>query len=406
MPKKLLDKMGINVFHNNTTSPWVRSQMERAVNFADMAGIKYIRPAFNLQTDEFNGTYNNWREYYYKLFQQHNLMPIIGAYPQQLNGHLLDSNADDLVDQAVRAYAIIMDGLLKCGVNEFIVEAWNETDGKFAADQNTAQTNDTVIDRYLTFNMKLCEETHKRGMKFMDLCSIQYAQSPTLQHVLSKYNDKLASYSQKPDWISFHPYCERYGENFFPESHLILMNYSNFSNMNGIPQAVSEFGYPSEDWGSPFSGQWSSQYSRDVMLRQIMVMDYMNVDPMVIYSCNTNPDPADADSDDCWGAYQYSKSDGSIRLSKLGAVELKFFQDMKGYYQTAFNLKLADSSTSISSTHQLECANYWVEYSNDNGDKKLFYWNPFANRDGKINWQGTDYNLHFTQHVKCIEKKK
>lgn len=128
MTKKLLDKMGINVFHNNTTSPWVMTQVERALNFAQMAGMKYIRPAFNLQTDEFNGTDNPWRLTTYHTIQDLGMTGIIGAYPQQIKNHLLDDNADELVDQAVNAYAHIMDRFLDDGITDFIVEAWNETD--------------------------------------------------------------------------------------------------------------------------------------------------------------------------------------------------------------------------------------------------------------------------------------
>lgn len=401
MTKKLLDKMGINVFHNNTTSPWVMTQVERALNFAQMAGMKYIRPAFNLQTDEFNGTDNPWRLTTYHTIQNLGMTGIIGAYPQQIKNHLLDDNADELVDQAVNAYAHIMDRFLDDGITDFIVEAWNETDGKFAtSDQQQAQTNDTIIDRYLTFNMKLFEECKKRGVKFMDLCSIEYPQAPDLQHVLDCYNTKLNSYSSLPDWVSFHPYCERYNDNFIPELYLLGFDRSKWSNINQIPMAISEFGYPSEDWGHPFSGSWAFQYSRDTMIRQIIIQDYLGVDPIIIYSGNTNPDPVDADMDDCWGAYQYHKSDGSITMSKLGAAELKFLQSMKGYH---LNGMVTPSHNFTLTNENIPYTDFAFEYDNDNGHKKLFYWNPFGNNTTSLNWNNQTYNLHFTQHVKVIE---
>lgn len=401
MPKTLCEKMGINIFHDDYSGKnvWNVGQMDRGLNFAKMAGMKYIRPAFNLQNDEFNGTDNPWRLSTYHKIQDMGMTGIIGAYPQEISGHLTDSNASQLIDQAVAAYAHIMDRFQGDGISNFFVEAWNETDGKFAtSDQNQAQTNDTIIDGYLTFNMKLYEECKKRGVRFMDLCSIQYPTASDLSHVLDCYNNKLTQYSGKPDWVSFHPYCERDNENNIPEKYIAFFDRSKWSNINSIPLGVSEFGYPSEDWGKPFSGKWPFQYSRDTMIRQIIIMDYLGVDPIIIYSGNTNPDPSDAQQDDCWGAYQYHKSDGSITLSDLGAAELKFLQSMKGYWLSNAVLVPSDHSQ-----ESLAYSNYAFEYTNSNGNKKLFYWNPMGYNTSSLNWNNQTYNLTFTQHVKSIE---
>ncbi|GAA0812123.1 hypothetical protein [Ligilactobacillus aviarius] len=403
MTKKLLDKMGVNVFHDDYSGSrkWNIGQVDRALNFAQMAGIKYIRPAFNLQTDEFNGTDNPWRLATYHKIQDLGMVGVIGAYPQQIKNHLLDSNADKLVDQAVNAYAHIMDRFLDNGITSFIVDAWNEADGKFAVDNQTeAETNDTIIDRYLTFNMKLFEECKKRNVEFMDLCSIQYPQAPNLKHVMDCYNTKLNSYSSLPERVCFHPYCERYNDNYIPELYLLTFDRSNWNNINQIPLAVSEFGFPSEDWGHPFSGSWAFQYSRDVMIRQIIIQDYLGVDPIIIYSANTNPDPSDADIDDCWGAYQYHKDTDTITLSKLGAVELNFFQSMKGYH---LNGMVTPSNNFTLTNENIPYNNFAFEYENEEGHKKLFYWNPMGNNTTSLNWNNQTYNLHFTQHVKVIE---
>lgn len=397
-----MDKIGINVFHDDysSTNKWNVGQVDRAINFAKAAGIKYIRPGFNLQPDEFNGTYNSWREKPYLKMKEAGLTIIEGAYPQQVKNHLLDSNTDELIDKAVNAYAGVIDGLIKIGINDVILEGWNEADGKFAVDdQNRAETDDTIIDKYLTFNMKLCEVAHERNIGFMDLCSIQYLKAPDLKHVMDCYNEKLNEYSSQPDWVSFHPYCERKNANNIPEKYLSTLQAdgTSWSNIAAIPLAVSEFGYPSEDWGCPFSGSWPAQYARDVMIRQIIIMDYMGIDPIVVYSANTNPDPSTAGMDDCWGIYQYNQSDGSIRLSKLGAVELEFFQSMKGYYLS--NAVLLPSTLQ---DQDLEYSNYAFEYSNDEGQKKLFYWNPFGLNTSVVNWGGSYYRLNFSQHVKVL----
>lgn len=397
---KLMDKVGINVFHDSNT-PWNTGQFDRALNFAKAAGMKYFRPGFNLQPDEFNGADNPWRLPWYHKVQDAGLMIIEGAFPQEIKNRLTDSNADQLIDQAVSAYAHVMDRLIGDGITSFCIEGWNEADGKFAVDdQNQAESNDEIIDKYLTFNMKLCEEAHQRNIKFMDLCSIQYPKAPNLKHVMDCYNNKLNEYSSQPDWVSFHPYCEKDNANNIPEKYLLTLTtgQSGWTNVERIPVAASEFGYPTEDWGHPFSGQWPVQYSRDLMIRQVIIMDYLGVSPIVVYSGNTNPDPQDAGMDDCWGAFQYSKSNGSIELSELGKVELEFFQSMIGYSLT--NAVLTPNGYS---DDDFMYSNYAFEYTNDEGHKKLFYWNPFGYNTSSLNWNSKTYNLTFTQHVKVIE---
>ena len=130
MPKTLCEKMGVNVFHDRNTA-WNNGQVDRAINFAKMTGIKYVRPAFNLQQDEFDGSDNPWRLAWYHKIQDAGLTGIVGAYPQQIKGHLTDSNAIQLIDQAVAAYAHIMDRFQADGISDFFVEAWNEADGSF-----------------------------------------------------------------------------------------------------------------------------------------------------------------------------------------------------------------------------------------------------------------------------------
>lgn len=397
MSTKLLDKLGLNIAHDYTYR-WSLQNMERGLHFAQMAGMHWIRPGFNLQPDEFNGADNPWRLNTYKKIQDMGMEIIECAYPQQIRNHLLDSDADTLIDKGVAAYAHIMDRLQGFGVHNFILEAWNEADGKFADDTQTkAQSNDTIIDKYLTFNQRLCEEAHKRGVKFMDLCSIEYPHSQDLQYVMGKFNDKLATYSSKPEYISFHPYCDQYNPNFIPEIYLTALNTADWDNMSGIPLSASEFGFPSEDWGTPFSGKWAFQYSRDVMIRQIIIMDFIGIEHLIIYSGNTNADPKGADLDNCWGMYQYNASNDTVTMSSLGKAVLRFCQDMKGYYLNPNPVKFPDGSSSYL------YSNYAFEYDNDNGHKKLFYWNPLGMNTTNVQWNNQTYNLHFTQHVKVIE---
>lgn len=402
MTRNLTDKLGFNCFHD-LGDWWNTSNMKRGIEFAKMCGVKYFRPAFNLQTDEFNGADNPWRLWTYHKIQDYGMIGVIGAYPQQIKNHLLDDNADRLVDQAVKAYAHIMDRFLEDGITDFIVDAWNETDGVFAMDDgNVARTNDTVIDRYLTFNMKLFEECKKRNVRFMDLCSIQYPQAPDLQHVLDCYNTKLNSYSSLPDWVCFHPYCERngYNGNVIPEQYLVTFDTSKWNNISKLPLAVSEFGYPSVEWGQPFSGKFPLQYARDMMIRQIIIQDYIGIDPMMIYSVNTNAPRETQGRDDCWGAYQAYSDGKGIKMTGLGKVILNFCQSMKGYH---LNGMVTPNHNFTLTTENIPYTNFAFEYENDEGHKKLFYWNPFGNNTSSLNWNGQNYNLTFTQHVKVIE---
>lgn len=401
--KNLTDKIGFNCFHD-LGEAWNQQNLERALNLTVQSGAKYLRPAFSLQQDEYDGGNNDWRIEPFKKIVSKGITIVLCFYPQQLKGHLEDSDIDEMIDKAVSAYTNIVDRLLSAGIqpNQLIGEAWNEADGGFAMtpqNDGPAQTNSDVIDKYLTFNMKMNDVCHQRGIRFMDLCSIEYPHSPYLSLVMKDYNQKMASYSSKPEYISYHPYCDRNrGDNIIPEEMIGSFNLSDWSNLSDIPLAVSEFGFPSMDWGDPFSGKFPFQYSRDMMIRQIIIQDYLGVDPIIIYSANTNPDPSDAGSDDCWGAYQYHKSDGSITLSDLGAAELKFLQTMQGYWLSNAVLVPSDHSQ-----ESLTYSNYAFEYTNSNGNKKLFYWNPMGYNTSSLNWNNQTYNLTFTQHVKEID---
>lgn len=402
MTKKLLDKLGYNVFHDDYTGkyPWSTHNFERGLEFAVKAGVKYLRPAFNLQADEFNGTDNPWRLEAYHRIQDLGMIGIVCAYPQQIRNHILDDDADDLLTKGVNAYAHIMDRFLEDGITSFILEGWNETDGNFAINnQQIAQNNDEVIDRYLNFNMRLCEEAHKRNVKFIDLCSIRHPGAPELKHVIDCYNQKMSQYSSKPEWISFHPYCERNrSDNVIPELYLGNFSLSNWENLSDIPIAVTEFGFPSSEWGKPFSGKYPFQYARDMLIRQIIIQDYLGIDPILIYSANTNADPSVADKDDCWGTFQNNAHDNLVEMSELGKVELSFLQSMKGYW-----LSNAILIPETYSPIHFQYSNYAFEYTNDEGHKKLFYWNPFGFNTTSLNWNNQTYNLTFTQHVKSIE---
>lgn len=237
----------------------------------------------------------------------------------------------------------------------------------------------------------------------MDLDSVCYPKAPELQTVMNLYNQKMASYSSKPDWVSYHPYCERKrDDNTIPEKLLVdnNMNLTSWSNLGGIPIAVSEFGYPTEDWGNPFSGQYPYQYSKDMFVRQVIVMDYLNVDPIVIYSANVNPDPSDAGKDECWGVFQYHKDSDAITLSTLGSFEYSWIKSMQGYH---LNGMITPSNNFTLTNQNVNYTNFAFEYENDTGHKKLFYWNPFGKSTTSLSWNNKNYNLTFTQHVKVIE---
>lgn len=405
MSKKLLDKIGFNCFHN-LGDAWNTNNLERALDFTVQAGGKYLRPAFALQQGEFDGGTNDWRIQPFKKIIAKGIVPILNLYPQQLKGHLKDDNIDSLVEQAVSAYSRVLDGLLSAGIspNDFIIEAWNEADGGFAMSMQESQTDTSVIDKYLTFNMRMCEECHKRGIKFMDLDSIRFPKDTSLSLVMQQYNQKMANYSSKPEWVSFHPYCERGAwEREVPEQLLVQdnMNLTSWNNLAEIPLAVSEYGYPSVEWGHPFSGVYPTQYARDMMIRQTIILDYLNIDPIVVYSANTNPDPQTAGSDDCWGTYQYHADTNEIDMTELGKVELNFFQSMAGFH---LNGIVTPSDTSSMSITNSQYSNFAFEYENDEGRKKLFYWNPFGANTASLNWNGQDRNLTFNQHVKVISE--
>lgn len=407
MTKKLLDKLGYNLMHSDYTGtqPWNEDRFGRGVEFCVKTGVKYLRPAFRLLEDEFDGAHNDWRIAWCKQIIAKGITPIWGPVPAGLQGHLKDSNYNELLEKAVSAYQIIMDDFIAAGIspNDFIFEGWNEADGMFAMKDGSAQTDPEVINNYLEFNMRICEECHKRGIRFMDFDSIVYPGAPEIQSVINQYNQKMAEYSTKPDWISFHPYCERgRNDNNIPEKLLVNnnMNLSQWNNLADIPLAVTEFGYPTEDWGEPFSGKYPYQYSKDMLIRQIIIQDYLNVDPIIIYSANTNADPSVADKDGCWGTYQYHKDTNEITLSTLGNFEYYWIKSMQGYH---LNGMVTSTRNYTLTNENVNYTNFAFEYENNEGHKKLFYWNPFGYNTSLLNWNGNSYSLTFSQHVKSIE---
>lgn len=406
MTKKLNDKIGFNVMHDSWNNSYQEHNVERAVDLSKSIGAKYIRPALRIMDDEFeNGYADDNRTPMTKMFIEAGLIPIWGPVPAGLQNKLKDSNFDTLMEKVVTIYGEIMDKFIDAGISpdDFIFEAWNEADGGFAMNDGSSQTDADVINKYLEFNKRINDECHKRGVRFMDLDSVQYPKASNLSLVMDLYNQKMASYSSKPEWVSFHPYCERdKSDNNIPEKLMVdnNMNLTSWNNLSGIPIAASEFGYPTEDWGDPFSGQYPYQYSKDMFVRQVIVMDYLNVDPIIIYSANTNPDQSDAGKDECWGTFQYYKDTDEITMSTLGSYEYYWINSMRGYHLNGMvtptkNFTLTDDNVNYT--------NFAFEYENDNGSKKLFYWNPFGNNTTSLNWNGQTYNLNFTQHVNMVE---
>lgn len=415
MAKDLLDKLGFNSFHDMSSSNNAMANVEYSLKYCMDAGVKYIRPAFALQPEEFNNanadwsTHNwgTWRVDPFKMFIRNGIKPILNLYPQQIQGHLLDSNADDLVEQAVTAYTKCIDVLINNGISpsDFIIEAWNEADGTFAANRKDAQQNTMVINRYLTFNKEMCKACNDRGVEFWDFDSITYPNAPEISTVMNQYNSMVSTYTGKPDRITFHPYCERgRDDNRIPEYYLYNFNLTNWDNLRnwGVPFAVSEFGYPSEEWGTPFSGNYPTQYAFSMLKRQIIILDFLQVDPMVVYSANVNPDPSRAGSDECWGTYTIDDKTNHINYSPLGLNMLQWLQSMKGYHQTAFHSSLDDMVDVKNS--DINYAWFTAEYQDHNGNKKLFYWSPFGKQDIKYQLDGWNTTLkNANQFIKCIE---
>lgn len=398
----LTNKIGFNCFHDDYTGrkPWASKNLKRALDFATQCGAKYLRPAFALQNAEFNSTSDGdgmWRVAPLKEIISSGITPILNLYPQQLKDHLSDSDADELVSKAVQAYQRMIKVLLDNGIssNDFIIEAWNEADGHFAASGFSAKNDLAIINRYLEFNKRMCVWCKRNGIRFIDLDSVCYPYAPELSTVMDTYNQKMTEYEFYPDSISFHPYCERgRGDNTLPEQLLTTYNLDSWNNLSQFKLSATEFGYPSVEWANSFSGKYPFQYARDLMIRQILILDYLKVNPIVIYSANTNADQSYGDTDDVWGAYQYDADEDAIKMTDLGRVVLRFMQTMQGYY-------LSDATI----PDDIRFGNYVFEYTNDNlNRKKIYFWNPLGQSIKEINWNGNLHNLNFNQHVRTLEE--
>ena len=89
MTKKLLDKLGYNLMHSDYTGtqPWNEDRFGRGVEFCVKTGVKYLRPAFRLLEDEFDGAHNDWRIAWCKQIIAKGITPIWGPVPAGLQGH-------------------------------------------------------------------------------------------------------------------------------------------------------------------------------------------------------------------------------------------------------------------------------------------------------------------------------
>lgn len=415
----LTKKLGYNETHNTSDFPHDPSRVERVAHICKLYNLGYIRFAYRLIDSEVTNGVSNEPDNGYRAqqiinCQKQGLDVVMPCEPSYVYNHLLDDNADALIQQVSDAYADIFKGLVAKGVdpNHMIIEAWNEADGTGfgTTDGNVAVTNEDYIRRYQQFNQNVCQSAKAVGFKFLDIDSIYYPQYPSIQKNMNMLNDRIPNYTSKPDALSFHPYCnQKHDETRIPENLLVNNNFrlNNYENLKDIPFAVSEFGFPTVDGAKPFIGSIGTQYGRELLIREIIVLDYLNVNPIIIYSGKVNTyNVSDTNADACWGLFQqYKTNDGqySIKLSELGKYELQWLEEMQGYY-----LSNCLSPTDLSSLtyDNVGYKLFAFEYTNDSTNtKKLIYWCPYGDVTQTVNWNGSYHKLHATFRVRSITEK-
>lgn len=418
---KLNDKLGYNMrLHPNYNGDVANKYIYKKLK---AAGVKYIRlysnvesASFDSNTCKMNYLYDNVQEVSSQGFTP--VLPLIIDYPAKKQDINASDNpthcywSDTLQTQFKSFFKEVVQHIESMGI-KVIYEAFNEAPGGFWSSYGYSYDNQDTINSYMDMNDYMRQTVYSySSSKFIDLCSCQWAGhrshgniygSLDLTTVLTTLSNRYANLSdtgnnRKADYISFHPYMEAGTDNGNPEILLFQGSYSDYPNINTIPQAWTEFGFANtQDW----NGNFPPSTQRALIQRQILIGDYMGIDIMIPYSARVY--------DYNWGGeeclYNFgntirNKDDNSYYMNETGQGVFELLSELKGYY---FNQTI-DTGIDLFDQSKYLNALYAFEYVNDNGNKKLVYWTPSVTPITKsISWNGTNRNLTFKYNVQFLE---
>lgn len=378
-------------------------------------GAKYIRlysdvesASFDSNSCKMNYLYENVQEVANQGFVP--ILPLDINYPEKKlnvddpNNHTHSYWSDTMQSQFKTFFKEVVQHIESMGIKA-VYEAYNEAPGGFWSTYDYSYNNQDTINSYMDMNdyMRRTVYTYSSS-KFIDLCSCQWAghikhncaANPVdLTRVLTSLSNRYAYLSEagvnrKADYISFHPYMEASNDNGNPELLLFQGSYSDYSNINTIPQAWTEFGFANkQDW----NGNFPPSTQRALIQRQILIGDFMGVEIMTPYSSRVYN--YEWDGEECtynFGNTIRNASNNTYSMNETGQGIFELLTQLKGY---AFNQAIP-TGCDIYDQQTYPSALYAFEYVNDNGKKKLVYWTPSPVPITKtIVWNGLYTELTF-----------
>lgn len=419
----LNEKLGYNMrLHPNYDGAAANRYIYNKLN---EAGAKYIRLYSNIESDSFDsGTckmdwlYSNVQEVANHGFTP--VLPLIIDYPAKKQDINASGNtthcywSDTVQSQFKTFFKEVVQHIESMGIKA-VYEAFNEAPGGFWSSYGYSYNNQDTINSYMDMDDYMRQTVYTySSSKFIDLCSTSWAlhnqgasiyNAKALNTVLTTLSNRYANLpdtgnDRKADYISFHPYMEAEFDNGNPELLLFEGSYSDYANINTIPQAWTEFGFANkQDW----NGNFPPSTQRALVKRQILVGDYMGVDIMIPYSARVyNYNSGGKELTYNFGNTLRDPNNNTYSMNETGQGVFELLSELKGYH---FNQAI-NTGTDLFNKDIYPSALYAFEYINDDGMRKLAYWTPSSVPITKtISWNGSNIELTFKYNPQFLEKE-
>lgn len=388
------------------------------------AGATYIRlysnvesASFDADTPKMNYLYENCKEVAQHGFTP--VLPLIIDYPSKAQDINASDNpthcrwSDTLISQFKRFFKEVVQHIEGMGIH-VVYEAFNEAPGGFWSSYGYSYNDQTTINSYMDMNDYMRRTVYQYSTsEFIELCSTGWpgqTQNGSIYtgKALDKVNSTLNSrygnlgqtpYDKRAEFISYHPYMEQHFNNGAPEILLKEGTFNDYPNLKDIPLAWTEFGFAHvKDW----PGDYPPCTKRALMMRQIIIGDYIGCDMMIPYTSRVY------NYDNKGSLYNFGNV---VRTTQDGVDSFQFDETGQGVFEVCSQLKGYHLNRNVTIDRPITESNYLgmlyaFEYENDAGKKKLAYWTPMSQPCNKtITWNDQEYNLTFKYEPQFLEER-
>lgn len=389
------------------------------------AGVTYIRLYSNIEKDSFESDtckmdwlYDNIKTVYNQGFVP--VLPLIIDYPSAVQDINAASNYShskwsyEIQNQFKRFFKEVVQHIESMGIR-VVYEGFNEAPGAFWSSYGYSYNNQNTINSYLDIYdyMRNTVYTYSKS-KYIELCTTGWpgkrknntGNVGELDTVLSMLNKRYhnlngSPYDRPADYISYHPYVEQGYDNGAPEILIKEGRFDKYDNLKNIPIAWSEFGFShTKDW----AGNYPPCTRKALIMRQIIIGDYIGCDMMIPYSARVYNYP--------WGKEKLLYNWGNVvRTTQDGVDYYQFDETGQGVFEICRQLKGYRLNRNITVNKPITESNYLsilyaFEYVNDEGTKKLVYWTPMSQPFQKeITWNNQKYDLSFKYEPQFLTER-